>query len=117
RDMSYALTGRSAGQLETWDHIGIFGASFAGRNPAAIPRGVDPHDPHASLDHRVRSYLAANCAHCHHPDGVTANFDASFETPLSAQNLVNGLINRPLHGADDRVVSPGNVADSILHTR
>jgi len=40
------------------------------------------HFPHASLDHRVRSCLEANCSHCHHPDGVTANFNASFDTAL-----------------------------------
>jgi uncharacterized repeat protein (TIGR03806 family) len=116
-DSFYPLTGRTANQLETWNSLGIFGSSFGSRNPATLPRAVDPHDAHASLDHRVKSYLDANCSHCHHPEGVSANFDATFTTPLHAQGLVDGLINRPINGPTDRVVSPGNLASSLLHHR
>ena len=65
RESYYDLTGRTSNQLETWNALGIFGTSFGSRNPATLPHSVDPHDPHASLDHRVKSYLDANCSHCH----------------------------------------------------
>ncbi len=114
---TYPQTGRIANQLETWNALGIFGMSFGGREPAALPRSVDPHDPHASLDHRVRSYLDSNCSHCHHPGGVTANFDARFSTRLIAQNFVGGAVNRPFHSPHERVVKAGDPALSLLHIR
>ncbi len=117
RDMHYPLTGRTSNQLETWNALGIFGTSFGSRNPGTVPAAVDPHNPHASLDSRVKSYLAANCSHCHQPGGVSANFDASFNTPLSAQGIVEGIINRPLQSPSERVVSPDNLANSIMHSR
>ena len=113
----YPATGRSANQLETWNQLGIFGSSFGTRNPAALPRSVNPHDPHASLDSRVRSYIDANCSHCHNPNGVSANFDALFSTPLAAQGLVNGVINRPLNSSDERVVKAGEPLLSLMHVR
>lgn len=115
--MTYALTGRTSNQLETWNSLGIFGTSFGSRNPATVPAAVDPRNPHASLDHRVKSYLTANCSHCHQPNGVAANFDATFSVPLSAQGIINGLINRPLNGGTDRVVKPDDLALSIMHSR
>lgn len=116
-DSFYPATGRTANQLETWDSLGIFGGSFGPRDPAALPRSVDPHDPHASLDHRVRSYLDANCSHCHHPEGVTANFNARFDVPLAEQGIINGLINRPWESANERVVKPGDPLLSLMHVR
>lgn len=117
RDFTYALTGRTSNQLETWNALGIFGTSFGNRDPGTLPRAVDPHDSHASLDHRVKSYLDANCSHCHHPDGVAANFDASFHVPLFVQGIIKGMINRPYNGPDDVVVEPGNTALSVMHAR
>lgn len=117
KDMNYPLTGRSSNQLETWNALGIFGSTFGSRDPANIAAAVDPLNPYASLDLRVKSYLAANCSHCHHPTGVSANFDASFHVALSAQNIVEGLINRPLQSSSERVVSPNDLANSVLHTR
>lgn len=106
-----------ANQLEMWNRLGIFGDSFGNRDVAKLPHAVDPRDTKASLDHRVKSYLDANCAHCHHPGGVAANFDASFNSPLSSQRIVKGMVNRPLHGLDDRLVAPGDLGNSVLHGR
>ena len=117
KDMTYPLTGRRSNELETWNALGIFGSSFGGRNPLTVPAAVDPRNPHASQDLRVKSYLAANCSHCHQPSGVSANFNASFEVPLASQGIVEGLINRPLLGPTDRVVAPNNLPLSVMHSR
>lgn len=116
-NMTYALTGRTSNQLETWNALGIFGTSFGSRNPATVPAAVDPHNPHASLDHRIKSYLTANCSHCHQPNGVAANFDASFEVALAKQGIIQGLINRPLNSASELVVAPNDLAISVMHSR
>ena len=53
-----------ANQLETLEHLGIFTESL----PAAaeeLDRLVDYRKPEEDLDLRARSYLHANCAHCH----------------------------------------------------
>ncbi|HVJ44861.1 MAG TPA: PA14 domain-containing protein [Luteolibacter sp.] len=107
----------TAAQLTEWNAHGLFGDSFGNRDPELLTRAVDPADPLASLDDRVKSYLDANCAHCHHPGGVAANFDATFNTPLSSQKLIRGMVNRPINGLDDRVVTPGDTRLSVMHSR
>jgi uncharacterized repeat protein (TIGR03806 family) len=107
----------SVAQLTDWNTHGLFGGSFGNRDPQDLPRAVDPSDPLASLDDRVKSYLDANCAHCHHPGGVAANFDAKFTTPLASQKLIRGMVNRPISGLQDRVVTPGNIRLSVMHSR
>ena len=73
-------------------------------------------DDHANLTTRARSYLHANCAHCHRPGGVRGNFDARFETPLANQNILGGSLHAHKIVPDARVVVPGNPARSmILH--
>jgi mono/diheme cytochrome c family protein len=74
-------------------------------------------DATATLEERVRSYLAANCAQCHRPGGVRANFDARYETPLQLQGIINGAVNNPLDIPDAAVVSPGAIFNSILYLR
>lgn len=45
---------------------------------------VPPFDETASLDDRARSYLAANCAHCHRfGGGASARIDLRHEIPLA----------------------------------
>jgi len=68
----------------------------------------------AALKDRVRSYLDANCAQCHRPNGTVANFDARYDTPLAEQGIVSGhvLIDQRIDGA--RVVAPNDLWRSIL---
>jgi hypothetical protein len=84
---------------------------------AGTPRLVAVSDAGATLEHRARSYLDANCAHCHLPGGVRANFDARFDTSLERQNLINGPLATqvPLQGA--AVVRPGDPFRSQLVAR
>ncbi len=70
------------------------------------------------LEHRVRSYLDANCSHCHRPDSGTPFFDARLETALAGQNLIDA----PLTGHFDmlsgaRYIKPGDALLSALHVR
>ena len=63
-------------------------------------------DTTASLEVRARSFIDANCAHCHRPGGVQALFDARFDTPLASQGLVGGTVGNLLGIAGAKEVPP-----------
>jgi hypothetical protein len=75
-------------------------------------------DPAISLEYRVRSYLDANCAHCHQPNGFGQNtFDARIETPTPLTGLINGI---PLNTGLDpgaRLIKPGDADRSLVLRR
>jgi hypothetical protein len=76
-----------------------------GAASAAGPRYPAPHDPSESLEHRVRGYLAANCAHCHSPGGEFPARDFRNEIPLADTTLCTGE------------VVPGDAAGSLIVVR
>src|SRR5262249_19747556 len=53
-----------AGQLETFEHIGLFDAPMP-----AVPTLAPPDDLGRPLADRARSYLHATCSECHRPGG------------------------------------------------
>jgi hypothetical protein len=75
-------------QLNTWLGLGIFSPAFSGSQIPTFLKSGEIDDVTVDLETRVRSYLDANCAHCHRPDGVNGAFDARFSTPLPMQNLI-----------------------------
>ena len=84
-----------------------------------LPRLVDPHDSSAPLDARARSYLHANCAHCHVvAGGGNAKIVLTAQTKLAETFLVGG---RPLHGdfgiVGAMLVAPGDPDRSVLYQR
>jgi glucose/arabinose dehydrogenase len=104
--------------LRTWARTGMFDREIPDRLIALSPRLAPLTDERAPLADRARSYLDANCAHCHRPGGVRAEFDARFETPLDRQNLIGA---RPVAGdlgvAGARIIAPGDRARSVLFQR
>ncbi|PAW61823.1 MAG: hypothetical protein B9S34_16000 [Opitutia bacterium Tous-C1TDCM] len=109
-------------QLNRNDFLGTLAAAgyLAGApaSAAGLPALARADDPAASLEHRARSYLDANCASCHRPDGTAlGSWDARSLVPLTLAGLVNG----PLldHGGDAsaRVIVPGDPARSRLLQR
>jgi uncharacterized repeat protein (TIGR03806 family) len=117
-NFNYTSTGVADNQLRAWNHAGMFSNAIS---EAAIPGYaslVPVTDTSASLETRVRSYIDANCSHCHRPgSGVLANFDARFDTPFNAQGIVNGSVLDPLGITGARVVAPGDLVKSILYQR
>lgn len=116
-DLLYPATGVTDNQLRTWNHIGVFDTTLAEANIPAYDKLVAVTNESASLELRVRSYLDANCAHCHRPNGSPALFDARFDTPLESQGLVNGSLVDPMGIAGAKVVRPQSPGQSILHLR
>ena len=116
RDMLFQ-NGVTDNQLRAWNHIGFF---ENGPLEASIPTLEKLHhhtDMTAPLEDRARSYLDANCSSCHRPGGANAFWDARFQTPLSQQGIVYGVVTNNLGNPESRVVVPQNLLNSILHRR
>jgi len=109
-------TGVTDNQLRTWNHIGLFNAQDEASLTNA-PRLVAVDDTRYPLEYRVRSYLDSNCAQCHQPNGAAGYFDARFSTPLAEQRLIDGPLANSLSDPDARVISPGDLSNSVLYER
>jgi hypothetical protein len=80
---------------------------------------ADPVDRAADLGSRARSYLQANCAHCHvEAGGGNSAFDVHVATPTERMKLV-GV--KPVHDAfgiaEALLVAPGAPERSVLYAR
>jgi glucose/arabinose dehydrogenase len=86
------------------------------RDPVDLPRLVDPLEAKADLSQRARSYLHANCAHCHQwAGGGNSAIDLQFGTALDKMELVRVP---PLHDKfglrEPLLVAPGAPERSVL---
>jgi uncharacterized repeat protein (TIGR03806 family) len=108
----YPGSGRSANQLETLEHIGVLDGTPDSRQRITTA-GSD------SIDLLARSYLQANCAHCHAPGSpVQASIDLRFSTPLDQMNVCGATPTQGNLGvAGARIVVPGDPSRSILSLR
>jgi hypothetical protein len=109
--------GRPDNQLRTWNYLRMFEPVVDERAIKDYPKTCKIDDTGASLDDRVRSYLDANCSSCHRPGGTGAGWDARFETPLAGQGIINGPLRNNLGVDDAKLVVPGDIAKSMMHTR
>ncbi len=85
-------SGALKNQLRILSDLGVFDRTLEGEEIISLPRLRALTDKSASLEDRVKSYLDANCAHCHRPDsrGVHAFFDARYSVNLADQRLIDG---------------------------
>lgn len=102
-------------QLASWRAKGL--VTFSDK--AVLEGLVDPHDATAPLESRVRSYVDANCMHCHTPSGSGRGwFDARATTPLAEAGIVDGPLADALGAPEGaRVVKPGEPQLSLLLER
>jgi uncharacterized repeat protein (TIGR03806 family) len=116
RDYSYPSE-VTDNELRSWNHIGLFEPAISAAELARLPAMAASDDTSRGLEDRARSYLDANCSHCHHPGGTVAYFDARYTTPLAQQGLINGpvLIDQGIDSP--RVISPHDVWRSIAFMR
>ena len=116
-DAFFTETKMRDNQLRAWNHIDLFDQALDEDEIASLDKLVPISDTAVPLEQRVRSYLDANCAHCHRPGGVHALWDARYDTPLAATGIINGMVLNKLDVARARVVAPGDVGRSLLHRR
>jgi uncharacterized repeat protein (TIGR03806 family) len=116
RNLMYP-SGVTDNELRTLNHLHLLDTQLSDAQLQALPHLAALSDPSRSIEDRARSYLDANCGHCHRPGGTVAYFDARFSTPLAKQELIDGpiLINE---GIDrPHVISPHDIWRSIAYMR
>jgi uncharacterized repeat protein (TIGR03806 family) len=115
KDFTYPSTSRTANQMATLEHIGVFSAPLSG----TLPSLIDPADTAAPLESRARSYLHTNCSQCHRPGGPTpSSMDLHYDTSFAATNTCNVVPEDGTLGlANARIVVPGDASRSVLAAR
>lgn len=79
-------------QLRAYEHVGLFSERLP--SPVGLmPALTDPTDETASLEDRARSWLHANCAHCHQPEGsaVSSTLFIHWDTELIDTNACSRI--------------------------
>lgn len=111
----YAATGRTANQRDTLAALGLFAAPLPERG---APTLADPFGD-ADLTVRARSYLHANCASCHQPNGgARGDLDLRFTTPLARTGTCGVSPSTDTLGlANPRIIAPGKPEESVLLAR
>lgn len=122
RDFDYGE--RTANQLDTFAHVGLFAESLVPGQTATqpdvdrVPKAISPGDTTQSLDARARSYLHLNCATCHCRGGGGS---ASIELVNTHSLTKTRLVSRPTQGAfgilDPWIIAPGDPLRSVLYYR
>lgn len=101
-------------------------AGVIARRPTAATRFAAPDDSGASLELRARSYLDANCAHCHSPAGDTASkglyLDFASTDPANNPATNWGVCKLPTSAGGSTCghvydVVPGSAATSVMICR
>ncbi len=117
RDFDFG-DGKPKNQLQHLDELGYFTKPIPSDAKGLQKVLVDYHDSKQPLDARARSYLHANCSHCHRKwGGGNAEFILLASLPLAETGTV-GV--RPGQGlfelTDPKVLVPGDPARSmVLH--
>jgi uncharacterized repeat protein (TIGR03806 family) len=104
-------------QLDRLERLGILDAPLSQRlAPLLAPTGNV-----GAIEDRARSYLHANCAFCHRPDGDLALPDFRFTSPFNFAKMgacdampVKGDVGA---GLNARILSPGHPEYSVMSLR
>jgi hypothetical protein len=114
RDFDYG--GVVDNQLRALNNAGYFTAAITNLN--SFPSLARPEQTEYSVEHRARSYLMANCAHCHQPGAVgVGGFDARIYRSLSDLAVINGGVSNIMGNASNRVIRPGSLDHSMILNR
>jgi glucose/arabinose dehydrogenase len=114
RDRDYG--GMVTNQLLALSQAGYFDTNLT--SVGGLLALAHPTNTSASLEFKARSYLAANCAQCHQPGGISfALWDANISTATANAGILNGALVNNLGDTNNRVIVPGSLSNSVLLTR
>jgi uncharacterized repeat protein (TIGR03806 family) len=111
-------------QIDKFSSLGLFESTptkpykAALVTPYAGQLGSPPAD--ATAEQKARSYLHANCAFCHRPDGNFANFDLRYDTTLKNMGICNVGVEKgaiPSAPGKTKIMVPGQDMDSVMWLR
>ena len=112
-NLAGSMNGFGGNQLSTLISQGFFSNNPG--SPNLLPRHVGPAESAYSIEARVRSYLAVNCAYCHKSGGTApASWDGRAELTLTQTTLVNGSATNIGSLPLGKLVVPNSTANSIL---
>ncbi len=99
-EFTYPETGRTDNQLRTFNHLGLLNPAPSEASFATYLKSVAVSNTSAPVQHRMKSWIDANCSHCHRPGGFGPGYDGRFYTPIENQNLINTYVKfRDLDGS------------------
>jgi hypothetical protein len=124
-------TGQTQNQFTTFQAMGLFDTPPVAPTAAQLlvtpyPGQLGNPPPTATLDQKARSYLQANCAHCHQPDNgpiqsddVFPNFDLRYATALKDANICNVVsVEGSIPGSTaTTIIVPGQPMNSVMWAR
>jgi hypothetical protein len=93
--MNRVATGETMNQIDKFKAMGMFETPPATPYKTALVLPYPSQYPQAmpsasaTLDQKARSYLHANCAFCHRPDGKWSGFDLRYDVPLKSTVTCN----------------------------
>ena len=106
-EFRYATTGRTANQIATWNHLGLF-AGEPVRASEWRPLSDDP----------ARGYLHSNCSNCHRPGTqVPSAMDLRFSTLLADMGVCDTAPTAATEDLQVRLLVPGEPGLSLLSLR
>lgn len=110
------FSGTVTNQILGINQMGYFTTSVT--NVAGALAYAQASNEAATVEHRVRSYLGANCVQCHQPGGAGRGFwDARLTAPLTETGIINGALFDDGGDANNRVVKPGSLEHSMMLSR
>ncbi len=103
-------------QIEEFADRGMFDQTLP--ETSELPAVTNPRDEDADLDDRARSYLDANCAHCHNPDGRASSSNLMLDVDETDDRKV-GICKTPVaagsaSGGHNYDIVPGKPDESIM---
>jgi glucose/arabinose dehydrogenase len=113
REVNYG--GTTLNQIEALSMAGYFNSNVTQIN--TMRALAHPTNEAYSVEYRARSWLHANCVHCHQRFGAPGEFDTRIFLPLSQANLVNGPLINDGGDPENRVIKPGSPDHSMILTR
>ena len=113
---SYAQRSGEPTQLEHFEELGLFDSPLP--DPETFPTITHYYDESADLEDRARSYLDANCAHCHNPKGRAASSNLHLGIDITDERKL-GVCKFPVaagSGAGGLTydIVPGHPEESIM---